>query len=187
MAIRLGSVTINKIRLGSVLINKAYLGSAQIYPTGGGGGGGGIGVGLFDGMETFSLGLPTTKSWTKVGGASFSLAQSASNVTEGSFSADIGSAFGGLNLVNAIFYDFSGITNILVDVKPSGVAQTAVQFAITDGTLTETTQTTLGSGTATTLTLTPILVNKASAKLRVQSVDALDNGQTFFIDNIRCT
>jgi hypothetical protein len=62
-----------------------------------------------------------------------------------------------------------------------------VQFAITDGTLTETTQTTLGSGTATTLTLTPILVNKASAKLRVQSVDALDNGQTFFIDNIRCT
>ena len=152
---------------------------------------GGIPVGLFEGFESFSGGVPNTKSWNKVGGLT-TVNQSTSNVTQGVFSGEFIFPSGASNsrgIVSAINYDFSGITNILLDVKPSGVANTSVVFFIFDGTNQTIAQTTLGSGTATTLTLTPTLpVNKASAKLYILSDDAVANaGQTFYCDNLRCT
>jgi hypothetical protein len=86
MSLKLGNVQINKIYLGSTLINKVYLGANQVYPVGSGGGGGGT---LLEGFESFSLGLPNTLNWSDAGSSGQTITQSASNVTQGSFSCRI--------------------------------------------------------------------------------------------------
>jgi len=146
---------------------------------------GGIGIGLFEGFEVFAGGVPTTQAWTPTGFPV--LTQSTSNVTQGTYSMSFDAGFNGVNIRNTNFLNFSAITNILMDVKPSGVFNTAITLSITDGTITNSVTTTISSGTATTLTLTPTTVNKAAAKIAITSYDPDDNTQTFYCDNLRCT
>lgn len=180
MSLKLGNVTINKIRLGTTLINKVYLGSSQIYPTAGGG------ATLLEGFEVFSGGLPNTLPWANSSGT---IAQSSSNVTQGSFSCRVQGVTSGNNLdteTNGI--DLTGKTTLRMDVFVQTIGASASvkleAYSVVDVNSASDVTTAGGTGSFSLVVDLTSLSNKTDIEFFIYQTSAIDIFD-YYIDNLR--